>query len=60
MSETDYVELAFWSGWVEAHGQALPFDDLCEMAEALKDRVSDLARDYLETLADGDSEEEDE
>ena len=59
MSETDYVELAFWSGWVEAHGQALTFDDLCEMAESLKGRVSDLTRDYLEELAKADSEEED-
>lgn len=52
MRETDYVELAFWAGWCEAQGVTLSVDDMCEMAESLKDAASQLAQEYVDNLED--------
>jgi hypothetical protein len=48
MRETDYVELAFWAGWVEALGYSLTPEELITMRDSLRDQASRLALDYLE------------
>ena len=48
MRETDYVELAFWSGWVEAMGRSLSHDELIAMRDALRDQVAELVQELLE------------
>jgi hypothetical protein len=52
MRETDYVELAFWAGWVEACGSALSHEELQELDDALRPRVAEMVRDYLEEVTD--------
>lgn len=48
MRETDYVELAFWAGWVEALGSSLTAEELIVMRDSLRGTVSRLAQDYLD------------
>ena len=48
MRETEYVELAFWAGWVEALGRSLSHDELIAMDAALRDRLAAMVQDYLD------------
>lgn len=45
--ETEYVELAFWAGFVDALGRCLNHTELCDMAERLRPVVADMAATYL-------------
>jgi hypothetical protein len=47
MRETEYVELAFWSGWVEAVGSALTHPELQELNDAMRERVRCMVEEYL-------------
>ena len=55
MRETDYVELAFWSGWAEALGHGLSPEELIGMNAALRDQVAEMVQDYLEDMAQEES-----
>lgn len=53
MRETDYVELAFWAGWVEALNGALSQDELSEMRDAMRLRVASMVEEYLSLTSGG-------
>ena len=53
MRETDYVELAFWSGWVGALNGSLTHEELCEMQDAMRLRVAAMVEEYLSLTTGG-------
>lgn len=50
MSETEYVELAFYSGWLCALGKSLTHDELVQMSEQLKPRIAVLVESYVQHM----------
>ena len=52
----DYVELAFWASWAEAHGAALSHQDLIAMRDALRDAVGEMTAEYLDEIRAEDDE----
>lgn len=55
MRETEYVELAFWSGWVEGVGGSLNHQELLDMTEAMRQRVACMVQEYLSYLGASDA-----
>lgn len=55
-SETEYVEMAFWSGWLDALGYALSEEELCAMSMKLRDHVSALVCGYVSSIDPKESE----
>lgn len=48
--ETDYVELAFYSGWLDALGYAMSEAELERMRQLLREQTSQMIRDYVEAV----------
>lgn len=47
--ETDYVELAFYSAWIEAFGYAMSDEELEKMRQSLREQTAQMIRDYVES-----------
>lgn len=47
--ETDYVELAFYAGWLEALGYAMSDVELERMRQLLREQTAQMIRDYVES-----------
>lgn len=50
LRETDYVELAFYAGWLDALGYAMSEAELERMRQLLRERTSQMIRDYVEAV----------
>ena len=50
MRETDYVELAFYSGWLDALGYAMSEAELERMRQLLREQTAQMIRDYVESV----------
>lgn len=50
LRETDYVELAFYSGWLDALGYAMSEAELERMRQLLREQTSQMIRDYVEAV----------
>lgn len=48
--ETDYVELAFYAGWLDALGYAMSEAELERMRQLLREQTSQMIRDYVESV----------
>lgn len=52
MRETEYVELAFYAGWLEALGYAMSPAELESMREALSGQVAGMIHDYVGSVTE--------
>ena len=52
MRETEYVELAFYSGWLEALGYAMSPAELESMRGALSGQVAGMIHDYVASVTE--------
>jgi hypothetical protein len=50
MRETDYVELAFYAGWLDALGYAMPEAELERMRQLLREQTAQMIQDYVESV----------
>ena len=50
MRETDYVELAFYSGWLDALGYAMSEAELERMRQLLREQTAQMIQDYVESV----------
>lgn len=52
MRETEYVDLAFWAGWLEALGYAMSPAELESMRVALVPQVCSMIHDYVASVTE--------
>lgn len=55
LRETDYVERAFFAGWLESLGVSWMTDDqMATMCDSLRDACSEMVQRYVDSLNEED------
>ena len=57
LRETDYVERAFFAGWLDALGHAMDEQEMTTMCDSLRDQCAELVREYVESLNEEEDDE---